>query len=144
MKALFLMPMILIIASNVIYHLSQKTIPHEVNPALSLLVSYTVAFVLTLLMLPLFDRPVAYSSEVLRAFNISSVFVGVSAVGVELGWLLVYRTGWQINTTALISSSILAIILLLIGTIFFDEAFSAKKLLGVILCLVGLFLLNYK
>jgi uncharacterized membrane protein len=144
MKVLFLMPMLLIIASNVIYHLAQKTIPHEVNPAFSLLVSYAVAIVLTLLMIPFFDRPVTYSSEALRAFNISTVFVGVSAVGVELGWLLIYRTGWQINTTALISSSALAIILLLIGTIFFNEAFSEKKLLGVILCLIGLFLLNSK
>jgi uncharacterized membrane protein len=139
---LLLMPMLLIIASNVVYHLSQKTIPHEVNPALSLLVSYVVAFVLTLMMLPLFGRSVAYT-EALQTLNISSVLVGVSAVGVELGWLLVYRSGWQLNIAALTSSTVLAIILLLIGTIFFHENWSAKHFVGVILCLAGLFLLNY-
>ena len=101
MKMLLLMPMLLIIASNVVYHLSQKTIPHEANPALSLLVSYAVAFVLTLMMLPLFGRFVAYT-EALQTLNISSVLVGVSAVGVELGWLLVYRSGWQLLTVELL------------------------------------------
>lgn len=136
------MPMLLIIASNVIYHWSQKTIPQAVNPAISMLVSYGVAIIITLMLWPLFGRSANVIDD-FRALNISSVLVGISIVGVELGFLLAYRYGWQLNLAALTSSTALAVFLVLIGWVIFHEGWSIKHTVGAVLCLSGLYLLHY-
>ena len=138
---LLLLPMLLIIASNVIYHWSQKTIPHVVNPAASMLVSYGVAIMITLALLPLFGRPERVV-DAFRTLNWSSVLVGVSIVGVELGFLMAYRNGWQLNLAAITSSAALAILLVVIGWGIFHEGWSIKQSSGVVLCLLGLYLIN--
>jgi uncharacterized membrane protein len=107
-----------------------------------MLVSYAVAIVITLILLPLFSRTSSLVDD-FRVLNLSSVLVGISIVGVELGFLLAYRYGWQLNLAALTSSTVLSVLLVLIGWIIFHEGWSIKHTIGVIFCLTGLYLLHY-
>jgi len=80
----------------------------------------------------------------LQKLNWTSVALGITIVGIEAGYLWAYREGWNISKGALTSYVSVAIILLLIGLIFFKEKVSVTHLMGVCACLVGLVLLHQK
>ena len=56
--------------------------------------------------------------------------------------MYMYRIGWEISVGQLVMSAILAIALLIIGVIFFKESFTVSKVIGIVLCLAGLFFIN--
>lgn len=140
---MFWLSMLFIILGNVIYHLSQKAIPATANPVASVLVSYAVAMLFSLLLLPKYLTGTSFAAA-LRTLNWSSVLVGVSIVAIEFGFLLAYRAGWQINLAALLASVAIALLLLPIGVLAFREHWSWSKTLGLVCCVLGLILLNRK
>lgn len=60
----------------------------------------------------------------------------------EGGWILVYRNGFQISNTSLMANIILAIILFLIGIIFLHEPITARKVIGIVVCIAGVYLIK--
>ena len=53
-----------------------------------------------------------------------------------------YKAGWAISAFQVTSSATLASILVLLGYFVYHEAITVNKLVGLALCLVGLFFLN--
>jgi uncharacterized membrane protein len=131
----------LVVVSSLLYHWSQKTIPAAASPLASLTVSYVVALVLSVGLFP-FVGPHVPLAEALRALNASSVLLGVSIVGIELGFLLAYRSGWPINLASLTSSVVTIVLLVPIGMLIFHEGWSTRRTLGLLLCLAGLVLVG--
>lgn len=128
----------LVVAGNVLYHLSQKSIPKGLNPAFSVMVSYVVALALSAALYPfLSSQPVRESA---RQLNWASVGVGVSAVAIEFGFLLVYRAGWNISIASAMASAAIAVVLIPIGILLYRERLSAVNVFGLLLCLAGLVL----
>lgn len=60
----------------------------------------------------------------------------------ELGYILAFRAGWNISTCSLVANIALAVILLFIGMLFFQEKLTGNQFIGIALCLVGLFFVN--
>jgi len=133
----------LTILSNVLYHVFQKLIPGNVNPLLSLAVTYLVAATATLLLLPLFPLQGALGAEV-RKLNWASVGLGAVIVGLELGFLLAYRSGWNISIASLVANTTVALLLIPVGLLLFKEELSAVNILGIVLAIAGLVLVNLK
>ena len=133
----------LTILSNVLYHLFQKVIPGNVNPLLSLAVTYLVAAAATLLLLPLFPVQGTLGAE-LRKINWASVGLGAVIVGLELGFLLAYRAGWDLSLANLVSNTTVALLLIPFGLLLFKEQLSLVNILGVILAIAGLVLVNFR
>lgn len=127
------------IGGNVLYNISQKSIPSGAPPLLSLLVTYAVAFVATALLLPLAPEKVQIREGIAR-LNWASVGVGVAIVAVELGVLLAYRAGWRMSVATLTVNSALALVLVPVGIIVYRERMSAANVAGLVLCLAGLLL----
>lgn len=67
--------------------------------------------------------------------------LGLAVVALEVGYILTYRAGWKINTASLVTNIALAILLLFIGFLFYGEPITGRKLLGVVICCIGLFFL---
>ncbi|MEO8504996.1 MAG: EamA family transporter [Acidobacteriota bacterium] len=130
----------LIVVANVVYHLAQKSTSATVHPVATMIVAYGVSLLLCLVLLPWWpsDAPVAPW----RSFSWSAVALGIAIVGVELGFLLAYRAGWQISLASVTVSVTLALILSPIGVLAFHESWSPQKSLGLALCMAGLFLLG--
>ena len=63
-------------------------------------------------------------------------------VGLEAGSIYMYRVGWNINTGSTVQSVILAIALLLVGFLLYKEAITPNKVIGIAICMVGLYFLN--
>jgi drug/metabolite transporter (DMT)-like permease len=134
-----LLPIAVVVFSTVLYHVAQKSIPPEAPPLLSLLVSYGVAIAGTLALLPFF--PVrAPLSRAFRQLNWASAAIGLTIVGVELGFLLAYRAGWRVSVGAAVSNAAVAALLVPVGLIFFGERLSGLNGFGLLLCVAGLVL----
>ena len=138
---MFYLSLAIAVLANVLYHVAQRSVPPGVHPLASLFANYAVALVGTALLLPFFPSSAPLGAS-LRALNWASVAVGVAIVGVELGFLLAYRAGWNVSLAAVTSGTVLAVLLIPVGVLLFRERLSATNLLGIVLCVAGLVLVS--
>lgn len=131
----------LIVASNVLYNVCQKSTPDSVNPMSSLLVTYLTASLITLMTF-LFYYTDENLVQSIKELNWTSIGLGVTIVGLEFGYLMAYRVGWDISVGSLVANILLALMLIPVGVLFYQEGFALNKTLGMVLCLIGLVLLN--
>ena len=133
----------LTVISNALYHVVQKSTPGTVNPALSLAVTYATAAVACLALLPFF--PVRGGLiQSLRALNWASYALALTLIGLELGFLLAYRAGWNISLGAIVSNVAVTLLLVPVGLLLFREKVSFVNLVGIVVCILGLVLVNHK
>jgi uncharacterized membrane protein len=140
---MFISAIAITILSNVFYHIVQKVTPQQANPVLSLAVSYLAAAAICLALLPVFPLQGGWR-ESLKQLNWTSLVLALAIVGLEVGFLLAYRSGWDISLAALVSNTTVALILLPIGLQFFNEKLTPVNIVGVLVTLVGLVLVNWK
>lgn len=145
----FYFPILLIIASNVLYHICAKSVPLQMNPMVSLMITYLVAGSLTLFMFFLMPQLFTMDKKLdislmgqLKQANWAPYILGFVIVGLELGNILMYRVGWDISLGSLVSNISLAVLLLAIGFFFYKEAISTSQAFGIGLCIVGLIFIN--
>jgi multidrug transporter EmrE-like cation transporter len=74
--------------------------------------------------------------------NWAPVVLGLVIVGLEVGYIFAYKAGWPVSTVATVQSAFLAIALLALGALVYHEPVTRDKVLGVVICLVGLGFLN--
>jgi len=93
----------LAIASSALYHFVAKSTPSNVNFTISLLVTYAVAFVVTLLGFFFFPVTSGVKAELVK-LNWASIGLAIAIVGIEFGFLLVYRSGWNLGIAAVLTN----------------------------------------
>lgn len=131
------------IISVVCYQVLQKGISVNVNPAISLIITYAVALVLSCILYLIIPSSGSLLVAIKKA-NYTSYLLGAAVVGIEVGFLLIYRSGWKIGLAAPFTSSITNILLVSIGLIVFKEHITGLKLLGLLFCVVGIVLISIK
>ena len=75
--------------------------------------------------------------------NWAPFVLGIVIVGLEVGWIYAYKAGWQVSTGFIVQSAFLAAALLLVGYVLYHESLSWNKIVGVMICLIGLGFINY-
>ena len=136
----YLMPLLVVIICNVCYHLISKNISSTANTYMGLIITYGVACLISTLAFFITSKN-DFIEEVTKV-SISNILLGLVVVGIEGGYILMYRSGWEISKGSLISNMCIAIILLIIGVLVFKEGITIKKLMGVVLYIMGFFLIN--
>jgi len=139
---LFYFTIILTIVSSVFYHFIQKSTPSTVNPITSLFVTYIVAILLCSIAYPFFSDNDGIVAS-FRKLNWTSYALGVAIFGIETGFLLAYRAGWDISLANIVSAVTVALILIFVGLFFFHEKLTITTALGVLLCIAGIVLIKY-
>ncbi len=140
---LFYFSISLAIASSALYHFVAKSTPSNVNFTVSLLVTYAIAFAVTLLGFFFFPVRGGILDEV-RQLNWASVGLAIAVVGIEFGFLLTYRAGWNLGIAAVLVNVVASLILVPVAIRFFQDQISWVNVVGILVCLVGLVLLNWK
>jgi uncharacterized membrane protein YdcZ (DUF606 family) len=136
MKLTYL-PLILAILGGVIYHISQKSIPSNSNPIVSIIIAYITGIFLLGFFYFFYPSDKVFL-ESIKDFNWAMVMVGVGASMIEIGILLAYRVGWNIGVTSTLMGATVALLLIPVGIFIYKEQISLWNLLGVLLCIVGL------
>ena len=140
---LFYFSISLAIASSALYHFVAKSTPANVNFAISLLVTYAVAFGVVLLSLIFLPIRAGLMDE-LKKLNWASVALAIAIVGIEFGFLLVYRSGWNLGLAAVLVNVVASLILVPVAIFVFKDRLNWVNVMGILVCLVGLMMLNWK
>lgn len=135
------LPIALIVLSNIFYNICSKSTPKDLDPFASLTVTYLVGAAVSAAMFFIFNRGGNLLSEY-KHLNWSAWVLGVSIVGLEAGSIYMYKLGWNISTGHLVHSSILVICLFFIGILFYKEQITLTKVVGIVICMIGLFFVN--
>ena len=139
----YIWPIVLVIASNTAYQICAKSVPEAMNPLASLTVTYLVGAAVSGILYFLLNKDASLAAEYGR-LNWAPFILGIVIVGLEVGWIYAYKAGWQVSTGFIVQSAFLAVVLVAVGYFAYREELSWNKLLGVLICLVGLVFINYK
>ena len=139
----YVWPIALVIISNVIYQICAKSVPTEMNPIASLTITYTVGAVVSAILYFILVKDGNLIKECGK-LNWAPFVLGIVIVGLETGWIYAYKAGWQVSTGFIVQSAVLAVMLLVVGYFLYHEAFTWNKIVGVVICLIGLVFINYK
>lgn len=139
----YIWPIALVVLSNMLYQVCAKSVPDGMNPLASLTVTYLIGAVVSCAMYYILNRDANLLREV-RQINWAPVVLGIVIVGLEVGFIYAFRAGWQVSMAQIVSSVALAIILIFVGYLLYHEAITWNKVAGIIVCLIGLVLINYR
>lgn len=139
----YIWPIALVVLSNTLYQVCAKSVPDGMNPLASLTVTYLVGAVVSCTMYYILNRNANLVRE-LRMLNWVPFVLGVAIVGLEVGFIYAFRAGWQISVAQIVTSAILAVILIFVGYLLYHEAITWNKIVGIVICLAGLILINYR
>lgn len=140
---LFHFSIALAVVSSALYHFVAKSAPANVNFTVSLLATYCVAFIATLFTFFFFPVEDGIAGE-LKKLNWTSVGLAVAVVGIEFGYLLMYRAGWNLGIAAVLTTTLSALILVPVAFFVFKDRISWINVAGILACLAGLVMLNWK
>lgn len=139
----YILPILIVVISNSFYHISAKSTPQGLHPFMSLTLTYLIAAVLSIILFFVTGRNTDMVTE-LKKVNWTSIALGIAVVGLEYGYLQVYRVGWNISVASLVSNIGLAVVLVFVGILLYKEAFSMHQLIGMALCIVGIIFINFR
>lgn len=139
----YIWPVALVVISNTLYQVCAKSVPEGMNPLASLTVTYLIGAVVSCALYYVLNRDANLFREV-RLTNWAPVVLGVVIVGLEVGFIYAFRAGWQVGTTQIITSAVVAVLLIFVGYLLYHEAITWNKIAGIIICLAGLVLINIR
>lgn len=138
---IFIAPLLLNVFGNTVYNIAGKSTPEKINSFATLSLSYLTGLVLCVILFfvtnPGGDIFAAFASA-----NWASYFLGITIVFIDLSLILLYRAGWDVSIGTLIANIGVSLVSVIIGVACFGEAMTAMKAVGIIVCIVGLYVVN--
>lgn len=134
-------PIALIVFSNIFYQIFAKSVPKQIDPIASLTVTYLVGAICSAIMFFVMNRGGNLIAEY-KKLNFAPLLLGLCIVGLEAGYIYAYKNGWSVSTAPLVQSAFLSVALIFVGALLYKESITATKVIGVAICLVGLYFIN--
>lgn len=135
-----LWPVLVVVGANTIYNISTKSTPGNVNAFASLAMTYVMAALSSVVLFFLTSDSKNLLAELAKT-NWTAYALGVAIIGLEFGYICIYRAGWKIGVASLVANISLACVLLVVGYFFYKEVTTLKQLLGMGVCAIGLMLI---
>lgn len=137
----YIWPIALIVFSNVVYQICAKSVPKDMNTMVSMIITYLVGAACSAIMFFALFKNQNLITE-LKKINLATVMLGVSVVGLEVGFIYAYKAGWSVSTASTVQSVFLAAALIIVGSVVYHEVITPSKLIGVVLCMAGIYFIN--
>ena len=134
-------PILIVIASNTFYNICMKSMPSDVNPFGDLMVTYLVSAIISAIIFIFMAGPSNVSLEIGK-INWTSIILALAIVGLEVGYVFVYRVGWSVSTASIVANIGLACVLIVVGYLLYKENVSLRQIFGIFVCMAGLILIN--
>lgn len=134
----FWWPIGLIVFCNTAYQVGVKEISTGIHPLTALVLTYLSAsfasFILYFFLAPTGEN----RKKEIFSWNPSALGLGFSIVGIELGVVYMYRAGWTVQTSFILTNSLIVAALMAAGALFYKEKLKLRQLAGVVLTLAGI------
>ena len=137
----YIWPIALVVLANTVYQVCAKSVPDAMNPLASLTITYAVGAVFSLALYLLLNRGGNLLREYSRV-NWAPFVLGIAIVGLEVGFIYAYKAGWTVSTASIVQSAFLAVALIAVGFLLYREAITWNKVVGIVICLIGLVFIN--
>ncbi len=138
----FFLPLILGVCACVPYHISLKSLPASVHPLAALAIAYSIAALSCIAIVTFSPSKIDWIQSI-KDMKWLGVALGLGILGVELGFLLAYRAGWNVNAASVTFNAMVGIVLIGVGYFLFKEHLTWINFSGIALCLTGIFLITY-
>ena len=140
---MFYLSALIAIVGAVGYQYSVKKVPASINPIVSVLASYVVVLVLGLALLPFFPAKGGLGAHIRQISWVQFAVAGAILL-LELGFLLMFRYGWNLSTGNLVTGAIINLGLLALGAAVLGEKVSLVNAIGIVICIVGVTMIGYR
>ena len=118
-------PIAIIVTSNVLYNICTKSAPAKVNPFAMLTITYLIAAAVSFTTFFISAKGKNIFAEFAKT-NWTAFVLGIVIIGLEVGYLLAYRNGWQMNTVSVTANITLAVVLIVVAFLFYKETITIK------------------
>jgi len=140
-RYLYYFPIVFIVLSNVLYDISAKSFPEKINAIAGMSIYYLVAAVISVALFFITGESKNFLKE-LKKINWATFTLAIGCTGLDLGYILAFRAGWEVSFASLVCNILIAISLIFVGVIFYREIINRKHLAGILLCLAGFVLVT--
>jgi len=141
--AMFYISACVAIVGAVGYQYFVKRVPVSLNPIVSVIAMYAAVLALGVILLPLFPTEGGLRHH-LRQLSWIQLALAVSVIMIELGFLMMYRYGWNLSTGNLITGVVINLILVGLGVTLLGEKVSIVNAIGIAFCILGVALIGYR
>ncbi len=135
------LPVLIVVSANVTYDISSKSIPEGLNAYAGITITYSILAIFNYLVFKVMNPEIPIIVEWTQV-NWAVILFALTSVGIEIGYISLFRVGWNISLGGMVCNTLLAVCMLLVGRFLFSEAVSLIQFLGVILCVTGLIIIN--
>ena len=125
------------------YQYFVKRVPESINPVVSVIGMYLSVLVIALILLPLFPIENGLRSQ-FRQLSWIQIALAVTVMMIELGFLLMYRYGWNLSTGNLVTGVFININLVVLGVALLGEKMNLVNFIGIVLSIAGVALISYR
>ena len=106
------------------------------------MITYLVAAIISAIIFIFVVSPSNVGFEITK-INWTSIVLALAIVGLEVGYVFVYRAGWNVSSASVVANIGLACVLIVVGYLLYKENVSFNQIVGIIVCMVGLVLINF-
>lgn len=137
MNFLFWWPVVLVVISGVGYQVCAKEVSGGMNPIAALVVTYLVASAASFLIYIITGKKGRRRKEIM-SFNPAALILGLSIALIEIGTIYMYKAGWTMNISFIVTNALITLCLILTGAILYKEKLSKRQALGIGISFLGI------
>ena len=141
--SMFYLSAIIAIAGGVGYQYFVKQVPETINPIVSVMGMYVAVLVISIILLPFFPSEGGLMAH-FKQLNWIQIALAFAILMIELGFLLMYRYGWNLSTGNVVTGVFVNTILVGIGIAVLRESVSVTTIIGILLSIIGVALISIR
>ena len=142
-KIMFYITPMIVLVGAVSFHYFIRRIPTSLNPIVAVVAIYVAVVILGTALIPFFPSEGGLAKHI-RQLNWTQIAVAISVLMLDIGFILMYRNGWNISSGNLVTSVFTNFALLLIGALLIGEKATPTNLAGVVICIIGVAMIGYR
>ena len=133
----FWWPVGLVVMAGVGYQVSAKEVAGGADPLAALVVTYLVAS-LTSFLIYAFTGKKGEKWKEIMSFRPAALALGLSIAFIEIGTIFIYKAGWTMNASFIVTNALITLCLILTGAVLYGEKLSRRQALGIAVSFIGI------
>jgi len=142
-RFMYFLSAVLAIVGGVMYHHFVKRIPATIHPIVSIVGIYLGVLLVSGLLLGLVPPAEGYRYH-FKQLSWVQLAVAISVFLIELGFVLMYRAGWNLSSGNLVTGVFINLLLLALGVGLLREKLSVVNAIGIAISIIGVAMIGYR